>query len=152
MDADDRRPLTRRVFGLETEYGFFCEALGVRLPTRENVVRWVFEQTVPGARNGSVFLENGGRFYLDSGFHPEYATPEADQVSDLVAHDKAGASSEISCFAFRPSCASSERPGRSSRSRTIPTPSATPKDAMRTTSCDGMCRSDIWPPPWSRSS
>ena len=80
----------RRVFGLETEYGFFCRVNGNRLPSRENVVRYVFEQTVPGARNGNVFLENGGRLYLDSGFHPEYATPEADQVGDLVAHDKAG--------------------------------------------------------------
>ena len=80
----------RRVFGLETEYGFFCRVNGSRLPSRENVLRYVFEQTVPGARNGNVFLENGGRLYLDSGFHPEYATPEADQVSDLVAHDKAG--------------------------------------------------------------
>ena len=80
----------RRVFGLETEYGFFCRVNGNRLPSRENVIRYVFEQAVPGARNGNVFLENGGRFYLDSGFHPEYATPETDQVGDLVAHDKAG--------------------------------------------------------------
>jgi proteasome accessory factor A len=80
----------RRVFGLETEYGFFCRVTGNRLPSRENFIRYIFDRTVPGAQNGSVFLENGGRFYLDSGFHPEYATPEADQVGDLVAHDKAG--------------------------------------------------------------
>ncbi|OGK81104.1 MAG: hypothetical protein A2X50_11305 [Candidatus Rokubacteria bacterium GWF2_70_14] len=59
----------RRVFGLETEYGFFCHVNGARLPARENVIRYVFEQTVPGVRNGGVFLENGGRFYLDSGYH-----------------------------------------------------------------------------------
>jgi proteasome accessory factor A len=80
----------RRVFGLETEYGFFCRVNSGRLPSRENVMRYVFERTVPGARSGNVFLENGGRLYLDTGLHPEYATPEADQVGDLVAHDKAG--------------------------------------------------------------
>jgi proteasome accessory factor A len=90
VDRDNERRLARRVFGLETEYGFFCEALGVRIPSRDNVVRWVFERTVPGLRNGSVFLDNGGRLYLDSGLHPEYATPEADSASELVTHDKAG--------------------------------------------------------------
>jgi proteasome accessory factor A len=80
----------RRVFGLETEYGFFCHVNSGRLPSRENIVSYLFNQTVPGARKGNLFLENGGRLYLDSGFHPEYATPEADQVAELVAHDKAG--------------------------------------------------------------
>ena len=80
----------RRVFGLETEYGFFCRVNSGRLSSRENVIRYVFERTVPGARSGNVFLENGGRLYLDTGLHPEYATPEVDQVGDLVTHDKAG--------------------------------------------------------------
>jgi proteasome accessory factor A len=37
-----------------------------------------------------VFLENGARLYLDVGSHPEYATPECDDIRELVAHDKAG--------------------------------------------------------------
>jgi proteasome accessory factor A len=37
-----------------------------------------------------VFLRNGARLYLDVGSHPEYATPECDALSTLVAHDKAG--------------------------------------------------------------
>ena len=37
-----------------------------------------------------MFLRNGARLYLDVGSHPEYATPECDNVVDLVAHDKAG--------------------------------------------------------------
>jgi proteasome accessory factor A len=37
-----------------------------------------------------VFLENGARLYLDTGFHPEYATPECDDIMDLCVHDKAG--------------------------------------------------------------
>jgi len=36
------------------------------------------------------FLGNGGRFYIDRGAHPEYATPECAGVRDLVAHEKAG--------------------------------------------------------------
>jgi proteasome accessory factor A len=80
----------RRVFGLETEYGFFCRISGNRHPSRENIISYVFNETVSGAQKGNVFLENGGRFYLDSGFHPEYATPETDHVAELVAHDKAG--------------------------------------------------------------
>ena len=41
-------------------------------------------------RSSNVFLRNGARLYLDVGSHPEYATPECDSVTDLVAHDKAG--------------------------------------------------------------
>jgi len=41
-------------------------------------------------RSSNVFRRNGARLYLDVGSHPEYATPECDNVVDLVAHDKAG--------------------------------------------------------------
>jgi len=41
-------------------------------------------------RSSSVSLENGARLYLDVGSHPEYATPECDEIRQLVAHDKAG--------------------------------------------------------------
>ena len=37
-----------------------------------------------------MFLRNGARLYLDVGSHPEYATPECDNVGELVTHDKAG--------------------------------------------------------------
>src|SRR5438270_4018418 len=52
--------------------------------------RFLFEKVVPGARDENVFLENGARLYLDTGFHPEYATPECDDITELVIHDKAG--------------------------------------------------------------
>jgi proteasome accessory factor A len=35
-------------------------------------------------------LRNGSRLYLDVGSHPEYATAECDDLSQLVTHDKAG--------------------------------------------------------------
>jgi proteasome accessory factor A len=37
-----------------------------------------------------VFLRNGARLYLDVGSHPEYATPECDELTELVVHDRAG--------------------------------------------------------------
>ncbi len=36
------------------------------------------------------FLGNGGRFYIDRGAHPEYATPECSSIREVVAHEKAG--------------------------------------------------------------
>jgi proteasome accessory factor A len=45
---------------------------------------------VSWGRSSIVFLRNGARLYLDVGSHPEYATPECDDILDLVAHDKAG--------------------------------------------------------------
>src|SRR5438034_52975 len=63
---------------------------GQRRLSPDNVARYLFEKVIPGARNANVFLENGARLYLDTGFHPEYATPECDDVAELVIHDKAG--------------------------------------------------------------
>ncbi len=37
-----------------------------------------------------MFLGNGARFYMDTGFHPEYATPECRSVEDVVIYEKAG--------------------------------------------------------------
>jgi proteasome accessory factor A len=82
--------MKRRIFGLENEYGLTCTLNGQRHLSPDNVARYLFEQVIPGARNANVFLENGARLYLDTGFHPEYATPECDDVAELVSHDKAG--------------------------------------------------------------
>ena len=45
-------------------------------------------------------LENGARLYNDHG-HPEYATPECDNLRDLVAHDKAGERIVLECAKIR---------------------------------------------------
>src|SRR2546422_1351706 len=86
--------MKRRIFGLENEYGLTCTLNGQRRLSPDNVARYLFEKVIPGARNANVFLENGARLYLDTGFHPEYATPECDDVAELVIHDKAGDRSE----------------------------------------------------------
>ena len=41
-------------------------------------------------KRNRMFLGNGARFYLDTGDHPEFATPECRTPSDLVAFEKAG--------------------------------------------------------------
>jgi len=82
--------MRRRIFGLESEYGVICTRGGcARLPV-ELVARYLFEEVVPCALTPNLFLENGARLYVDTGFHPEYATPECDELLDLVACDRAG--------------------------------------------------------------
>jgi proteasome accessory factor A len=82
--------MKRRIFGIENEYGLTCTLNGQRRLSPDNVARYLFEKVIPGARNANVFLENGARLYLDTGFHPEYAKPECDDILELVIHDKAG--------------------------------------------------------------
>ena len=82
----------RRIYGLETEYGIICtpENSKGKTLTVQNAVMYLFHEIISGRMYPDVFLENGARFYQDIGCHPEYATPECDDVAELVAHDKAG--------------------------------------------------------------
>lgn len=80
----------RRIFGIENEYGVTCTFKGQRRLSPDEVARYLFRKVVSWGRSSNVFLANGARLYLDVGSHPEYATPECDDVVDLVAHDKAG--------------------------------------------------------------
>ncbi len=82
--------MDRRIFGVETEYGITCTFRGQRRLSPDEVARYLFRRVVSWGRSSNVFLRNGARLYLDVGSHPEYATPECDNVVDLVAHDKAG--------------------------------------------------------------
>jgi proteasome accessory factor A len=82
--------MDRRIFGLENEYGVTCTFRGQRRLSPDEVARYLFRRVVHWGRSSNVFLENGARLYLDVGSHPEYATPECDDVRELVAHDKAG--------------------------------------------------------------
>ena len=82
--------MDRRIFGVETEYGITCTFRGQRRLSPDEVARYLFRGVVSWGRSSNVFLRNGARLYLDVGSHPEYATPECDNVVDLVARDKAG--------------------------------------------------------------
>jgi proteasome accessory factor A len=80
----------KRIFGIENEYGVTCTFHGQRRLSPDEVARYLFRRVVSWGRSSNVFLRNGARLYLDVGSHPEYATPECDALSTLVAHDKAG--------------------------------------------------------------
>jgi proteasome accessory factor A len=82
--------MDRRILGLETEYGVTCAADGQRRLSADEVARYLFRKVVSWGRSSNVFLRNGARLYLDVGSHPEYATPECDDVRRLVVHDRAG--------------------------------------------------------------
>ncbi|HVX44280.1 MAG TPA: Pup--protein ligase [Mycobacteriales bacterium] len=82
--------MDRRIFGLENEYGVTCTFHGQRRLSPDEVARYLFRRVVSWGRSSNVFLRNGARLYLDVGSHPEYATPECDDLTDLVVHDKAG--------------------------------------------------------------
>jgi proteasome accessory factor A len=80
----------RRIFGLETEFGLHLDAPGARSVTPEEVAGHLFHSVVQWGRSSNVFLSNASRLYIDVGAHPEYATAECDNLTDLIASDKAG--------------------------------------------------------------
>ena len=82
--------MDRRIFGIENEYGVTCTSRGQRRLSPDEVARYLFRKVVSWGRSSNVFLGNGARLYLDVGSHPEYATPECDDIVELVTHDKAG--------------------------------------------------------------
>ena len=84
--------MDRRIYGLENEYGIICtpERRGGKALSIQNAVMYLFREIISGRMYPDVFLENGARFYQDIGCHPEYATPECDNVVELVTHEKAG--------------------------------------------------------------
>lgn len=81
---------TRRIFGLETEYGVTCAAPDGQGLSADEVARYLFRKVVAWGRSSNVFLRNGSRLYLDVGSHPEYATAECDDIRQLVAYDRGG--------------------------------------------------------------
>ena len=83
--------MRRRVVGIETEYGVTHTLRGQRRLSPDEVARALFRDVVAWGRSSNVFLENGGRLYLDVGSHPEYATPECSNAREAVLHDLAGA-------------------------------------------------------------
>src|SRR3989441_10305003 len=76
--------------GIETEFGVTCTFHGHRRLSPDEVARYLFRRVVSWARSSNVFLRNGARLYLDVGSHPEYATAECDNLTQLVTHDRAG--------------------------------------------------------------
>ncbi|HKI32440.1 MAG TPA: proteasome accessory factor PafA2 family protein [Gemmataceae bacterium] len=67
------------VMGPEEAFRFLNEAL-------RQERRWL-----PDAAGGwAAYFEHGGRIYMDSGGHPEHATPECSTPTEVALYDKAG--------------------------------------------------------------
>ncbi len=109
-----------RIYGTESEYALHFWAgeqpaerweddeLARHFEEGADLIRAAVEGS--GWPAAGEFLGNGGRFYLDRGGHPEYATPECRRVLDLVAHEKAG--DRLMLEVARAAQASLERDGR----------------------------------------
>jgi proteasome accessory factor A len=82
--------MKKRIYGLENEFGIAFTCNGRRTLPSEKVVRYLFEKLITTEGFLNVFLENGARSYLDTGCHPEYATPECASPMDVMIYDKAG--------------------------------------------------------------
>ncbi|UDL76866.1 Pup--protein ligase [Corynebacterium uberis] len=87
---DTTAALTRRIVGIETEYGITARSNGHRALGPDEIARYLFRPIVERYSSSNVFLPNASRLYLDVGSHPEYATAECDNLADLLAHERAG--------------------------------------------------------------
>ena len=82
--------MQKRIYGIETEYGIIFTPEGRKTLPVEKAIRFLFEKLITTEHFLNVFLENGARFYQDTGCHPEYATPECASPGQLIIYDKAG--------------------------------------------------------------
>src|SRR2546426_1596716 len=82
--------------GVESEYalvGFTKDKKTVeRARLLGELIRFAQQEHphLPGYQNGDLFLANGSRFYVDSGMHPEFTTPECLNPWDVVRYIQAG--------------------------------------------------------------
>jgi proteasome accessory factor A len=86
------------LFGLETEYALAAETTSEVRADRANVLTALIDvaraQMVHlfDGRGAGLFVENGSRFYVDAGSHPEWCTPECLHPAEVVRYTKAGES------------------------------------------------------------
>lgn len=82
------------LFGLETEYAF--TATSNPHSSAASQLSMLMEAAgkvlihLPGVRDPGYYLANGGRLYVDSGGHPEFATPECSDPWEAVRYAAAG--------------------------------------------------------------
>src|SRR5688572_15924043 len=87
------RPL---LMGVETEYavtGFHVDGAAPAETLLDYFLQTARRRLphVPEERSSiGVFLGNGGRFYIDAGSHPEFATPECTEPRELLTYVRAG--------------------------------------------------------------
>ncbi|AGP30751.1 Pup--protein ligase [Corynebacterium terpenotabidum] len=81
---------TRRITGLETEFGITSVLDSHRRLGPDEVARYLFAPVVEKHRSSNIYWSNASRVYLDVGAHPEFATAECDSLHQLVTYDRAG--------------------------------------------------------------
>lgn len=87
--------MNRRMFGVESEYAI-TGAAGKKILRREQLVGDFLKEArslvhlQDAATSTGIFLENGARFYIDCGLHPEMSTPECTDPWELARYIKAG--------------------------------------------------------------
>lgn len=85
------RALSRRVIGIETEYGIsYSQPAGSRELAPDDIARYLFRPIVAKYSSSNIFMPNAARLYLDVGAHPEIATGECDSLLQALNHERAG--------------------------------------------------------------
>lgn len=85
-----------RMMGLETEYalsGEICANVPASRRELTHILMHLATTRLPhmrGTRTAGIFLQNGGRFYIDIDSHPELTTPECTNPWDCVRYILAG--------------------------------------------------------------
>lgn len=82
--------ITRRIMGIETEYGITNVMASTRRLGPDEVARQLFAPVIERYRSSNIYSDNASRLYLDVGAHPEIATAECDSLLQLLAYDRAG--------------------------------------------------------------
>jgi proteasome accessory factor A len=88
--------LKERLFGIETEYALTMIGKKGSSLNRESALRRLMDIAaeelvyLPGDQDRGLFTENGSRFYIDCGLHPEWATPECSDPREVVRYVLAG--------------------------------------------------------------
>jgi proteasome accessory factor A len=86
----------RRMFGVETEYAVTAFGPDGALLSREECLGRLVRHAahalphLRGFGSADFFLQNGARFYVDAGQHPEISSPECLNPWDVVRYAKAG--------------------------------------------------------------
>jgi hypothetical protein len=88
--------MAKQLFGLETEYAFTALDAQGQSVDREATVDQLMHLArstlphLPDMHSSGMFLQNGSRFYVDAGPHPEFCTPECTTPWDAVRYVLAG--------------------------------------------------------------
>lgn len=90
MEEILKHPLRRRIYGISDKYEVRWENDNGESLYPGEVELYLFREVISGRVYPDVFLENGARMHSEDGGYVQYATPECDDILQLIAHEKAG--------------------------------------------------------------